>query len=141
MRARWPGITAALLVGSLALTGCGEDASSAAEDAPQLATQLESVDTAIAVGRYGDARSELEDLVKLTLDAGEEGKLDDSQVEDILAAAAHLQALLPEPQPEQTETEKPAEEKAEPKAEPRKEPKPKGGPPGKGKHKKGKGPR
>jgi outer membrane biosynthesis protein TonB len=105
------GVTAVMLV---LVSGCG--GSSAPSDAvPALGTSLDRVDDAIVEGRYDDARGELDELVATTTNARDDGDLERSEADRILAAAATLMSALPAEEADPAEEEpEPSEEEPEP---------------------------
>ena len=110
---RWSARLGAGVAALALVTGCG--GSSAPSDAvPALGTSLERVDDAIVEGRYDEARSELDELVATTNAAREDGDLERSEADRILAAAAQVKSALPaEPaEPAEEPADEPAEEPA-----------------------------
>lgn len=92
----WPGlITAALLV---LVAGCGVE-SSPADRVPALHDTLSRIDEAIVGHRYQRARVQLNELVQTTVEARDTDELDPDEADRVLAAAAQLLSLLPEPSP------------------------------------------
>ncbi|HYF71992.1 MAG TPA: hypothetical protein VD864_04170, partial [Nocardioides sp.] len=68
--------TAALAVGAvLLLSGCGSDDPAPSEAVPALARHLDAVDTAVASGRYDDARTALQSLVAAAAQAEVDGRV------------------------------------------------------------------
>lgn len=101
---RRAGAAAAIAV-LLLLPGCGDD-TSPADAVPELSERLAAVDDAVAAGDDEATRAALDDLVSVTREAEDAGELDASEAEEILAAAGHLEELLPEAvEPEQTPEE------------------------------------
>jgi hypothetical protein len=92
---------AAVLATVLLLTGCGS-APTPGEAVPALRTRLTQVDSALAEGRYGVARSALDALVRETVTARDTGRLPAAQADRILGAAARLSADLPAAAPVRT---------------------------------------
>ena len=99
--------------------GCAGDASPA-DAVPELRTRLSAVDQAIADHEFGQARREIQRLVRETVSARQNGDLDPDAAEPILAAAAGLVSALPrrqnssqpaspQPQPEPDAGEQPPE--------------------------------
>lgn len=94
VRSALAGVLVAATIGLAA--GCAESRSSAADDVPALTGLLAKVDTAIVDGRYVVARRQLDALVDATVASLKSGELEESQADEILAAAAQVRALLPE---------------------------------------------
>lgn len=93
---RAAGWTALLVALALALTGCARaDSAPPAEQVPALAAMLDQVESAVADGRFVEARRQIDALVEETVQAVEDGELDEDAGDDILAAAAQVRALLP----------------------------------------------
>ena len=102
--------TALLTAMAFGLGGCAETQPSAADEVPALAGLLVNVESAVVDGRYTAARRQLDALVAATVDAMESGELDESSAEEILAAAAKVQALLPATRVEGEPTSEPKPE-------------------------------
>lgn len=86
----------ALLVGLLlGSAGCGSGDGAPLDQVPALSARLDSIDTALADGRYRAARDRLGDLVEETVAARDRGELDEAGAQRILAAAARLLSALP----------------------------------------------
>jgi hypothetical protein len=67
--------------------------------APELATRLEKIDSAIAAGDYDRARTAVTALVMATGKAEDAGDITGDQADQILAATAELLAQLPPTSP------------------------------------------
>ncbi len=65
------------------------------DDAPELAALLAKVDRAVADGDLEAALTSLDDLVSATTEAEAEGRIEATQAEAIVAAAARLESRLP----------------------------------------------
>lgn len=89
-------LLAALTVAAAVLltAGCGGEPPSDA--VPALEEQLSDVDAAIAREDYPAAARALDELVRTTTEAYENGDLDEDQADAVLAAAGRLRGLLPE---------------------------------------------
>lgn len=86
--------TAALLGAVCLLVGCaGPQASGATVG--ELRAMLSQIDRAIVDGRYGEARTLLNDLVDATVAARDGGGLEQAHAERVMAASAGLLAALP----------------------------------------------
>lgn len=97
-----PALVVAMLV---LLGGCGDD-TAPADAVPELSALLGAVDDAVADRDDAATRAALDDLVRATRDAEDAGELDATDAEAILAAAAHLEEVLPETAtPEPTDEE------------------------------------
>jgi hypothetical protein len=83
---------ALLAVALVAACGGGPDPAPTA-----LTSSLTRVDRLVAAHDYAAARMALEDLVRRTAVARENGELDDARADRITAAAARLSAALPRP--------------------------------------------
>lgn len=93
-----PGRAAAGVLSALCLlAGCAPP-TPAGEVVPELRSMLSRVDRAIVEHEYEQAQSQLNELVKITVTAREDGDLDTEQAEPILAAVAGLLSALPQPQ-------------------------------------------
>ena len=103
------------------VTGCGSS-TPPVEAVPALEARLSAVDSAIADHQYGQARRQIQRLVKTTVAARDAGELAPEEADPILAAAASLTSALPpvqrtplrspepEPAPDVDEGEPPAPE-------------------------------
>lgn len=108
-------LTAAAAVLTLLLAaGCAGSEPPPAQAVPELHGALSKVDQAIVGHRPGQARRQLRQLIKTTVAARDAGRLDPTQADAVLAAAASLLNALPQPQP-----------KPEPAPKPTPQPKPK----------------
>lgn len=115
------GIAALLLVGSVALGGCGSSVTlTAAEEAPALKAALTSVDSDLAHGQYLAARTTLTNLIANARAAQRAGTLSAAAATKIIASAQRLLALLPKPAPVVKPTPKPTPTPAPVHREPRK---------------------
>ena len=87
---------------------------------PSLQNSLSQVDQAIVDHRPGQARRQLKRLIQTTVEARDAGRLDSSQADPVLAAAASLLSALPRPRPrpEPTPTTPAPEPQPEPKPQP-----------------------
>lgn len=85
-------LVAALAAASPFLTGCG--AQPAGTDVTHA---LDAVDQAVAARHWGDARSRLDDLVRLTVRDQADGRLSEDRAQQIEAAAARLAVRIPRP--------------------------------------------
>lgn len=95
-RTRAAGWAALLVALALALTGCARaDSAPPAEQVPALAAMLDEVEAAVVDGRFVAARRLIDELVEKTVEAVDDGDLDDDAGDEILAAAAQVRALLP----------------------------------------------
>lgn len=89
---------AALAVALLVLTGCGASATtSAADEVPALGTRLENVDGFVAAHEWGKARAALRGIVADAEAARQDGTLDDTVADRVVASAQRLLAALPAP--------------------------------------------
>lgn len=88
-------VTAAVVV--MTVAACGNGTRSAAPSSVRSA--LSQVDAAVRAHDYGGARTDLDALIAHTISARDHAQLSASQAKDILAAAAQLQADLPQPAP------------------------------------------
>lgn len=100
----WVRALAVLLVSVLLLlaTGCGQEEPPTSA-VPELATQLEKVDAAVAAGDRALAAERVEELVATAEEARDAGDLSDEQADPIVAAAERLLEGLPDPAPEPAE--------------------------------------
>lgn len=95
-RTRAAGWAALVVALALALSGCARaDSAPPAEQVPALAAMLDEVEAAVVDGRFGAARRQIDELVERTVEAVEDGELDEDAGNEILAAAAQVRALLP----------------------------------------------
>ncbi len=110
----WLRRTVAGAIGVVLLAGCGSS-STPADEVPELAEQLGSVDQALVDEDYAQAGEHLRELVTTTEEARASGTLEDGEADRVLAAAAQLLAELPEPVDETLpeETPPPAEDDPE----------------------------
>jgi hypothetical protein len=88
-------VIAAVVWAALSLSACGEDEPTPpGERVPQLAAQLDAIDTALSARDFTRAERELTALIASNrARAGDE--LDDQEADRILAAVAQLLATLP----------------------------------------------
>jgi hypothetical protein len=82
-------------VAVLLLAGCGGGDATPAEDVPELADTLQTVESAITDHDYRRARARLDDLIDTAVDARDAGELDRQSADRLLAAAARLMTALP----------------------------------------------
>ena len=91
-------LVAAAVVLLLLSAGCGST-TPPAQEVPELDSALSQVDRAIVGHRPVQARRQLRQLIRTTVEARDAGRLDSAQADDVLAAAAGLLAALPRPRP------------------------------------------
>ena len=109
-RRTWSCAASGALLAAL-LTGCGVQGTSAAESVPELASTLSEIDQALAADQVSRTRRLLDELVATTIQARSSGDLDEESADRVLAAAARLSAMLPEPRPSRpTQTSTPPRE-------------------------------
>lgn len=87
----------ALILGATLLAGCGGE-TPPVEAAPELADRLTLVDRAVASGDETSIRRRVNSLVAATEAARDDGSIDETQADRILAAAEALLARLPAPE-------------------------------------------
>lgn len=88
--ARWPAL---VLTGVLLTAGCSEDPTGP-DPLPAIDTALTRVDEALVAGDLAGARTALGLLEALTQNAQDDGRLDEDTADEVLAAAAALEARL-----------------------------------------------
>lgn len=93
---RRPSLAGPLVAGLVLVAGCG-GSTAPAEDVPALAPALARIDDAVVAGRYDAAREHVDELVATTTQARDDGRLETSEADRILAAAARLVSALPDP--------------------------------------------
>jgi hypothetical protein len=91
---------AAVTVSLMLLLGAGcASAPPPGQAVPELRNALSQVDRAIVDHRPGQARRQLRRLIHTTVEARDAGRLDSTQADAVLAAAAGLLSTLPRPRP------------------------------------------
>lgn len=81
-----------------ALTSCSSD-TAPAESVPELSSQLDKVDAAIAAGDYAKARAAIDALVARTAKAQVAGEISDDEAGRVFDAAREVLAELPSASP------------------------------------------
>ena len=89
----------ATAVGVLLLSAGCANTDAPVQAVPELHTSLSQVDRAIVQHRPGQARRQLKQLIRTTVQAQDAGRLDSAQADAVLAAAAGLLNALPRPEP------------------------------------------
>lgn len=128
-----PGVVLVVLL-LIAVTGCA--AGSPAQSAPELASALDRVDSAVVSGRSAAIEEAVNALILATRQAQGEGRIDLAEADRIVAAAENVLAQLPDDAPRSPESS-PSVEPSAPVESPSVDPTPGGGESkGKGKGKK-----
>lgn len=92
---RLAAVVVTVLVAALGITACSEE-EPPGRTVPELATQLDKVDAAVAEGDLAQARQATKRIVARTAVALAEGDITDEEAERIIEAAEALLAELPE---------------------------------------------
>lgn len=93
-------LTVAAVILALGLSaGCAGTPPPPGQAVPELSRVLSHVDRAVVAHEPGQARRQLRELIRTAVAARDAGRLDSTQADAVLAAAAGLLSALPRPRP------------------------------------------